>query len=111
MMPEVVYRAAQMIFAFKDMRGSVVSNKAIPVNARAAVVSTYLMSKVLCQSATWHALGIAETIKFHGSIMRIYRSLLGCDTPVSKHRNDKQVISELQVYSPLAMPVLIFNET
>jgi hypothetical protein len=39
--------------------------------------------------------------------MKIYRSLLGCDTPVSVHLNDREVIDKLQVYSPLTMLVLM----
>ena len=92
-----------MMEAHSDLRKKVVRTKNISIQARANVITTYLMSKELHHASTWKQLSMAEARIFHISVMKIYGGLLGFDCPGCPHKTDNEVIAELESVAPLNM--------
>ena len=100
LMPELKHRIALAWSAFRQGRTRVFRSKRVALTKRGALLSTYVMTKLLFASGAWPALGKGEQGAFSHAVMSLYRQTLTIGPEGDQHLTHATVCALLQQPTP-----------
>ncbi|CAE7745718.1 unnamed protein product, partial [Symbiodinium sp. CCMP2456] len=94
---EVKHRIAVGRSAFREGRQRLFACKAVPLDRRATLFRSHVLSAILAGSGTWPLLNPREWAAFSGGIVGLFRQLLGL-------REENWRVTELQIVARTGLP-------
>ncbi|OLQ01431.1 hypothetical protein AK812_SmicGene15825 [Symbiodinium microadriaticum] len=103
MLVEIRYRLALGRAAFKEGRQRLFACRHIPVDRRALLFRTYVLSTVLSGAGTWPWLSATEWQAFSGGIVSLYRQLLCLKADGGYEVTTAQILARCGLPSPASL--------
>ena len=101
--PEIRHRLALAASAFKEGKRKLFACKAIPLQKRALLFRTHVLSVLLSGAGTWPLLAKGEWQTFKGGILGLYRQLLCLRATGDWHHTEAQLYSQVGLPSAEAL--------
>ncbi|CAE7222840.1 unnamed protein product, partial [Symbiodinium necroappetens] len=103
MCPEVKLRLALAGAAFREGRRKLYACKLIPLERRATLLRSHVLSILLAGAGTWPFLNSKAWHAFQGGVIGLYRQLLGLRATGNWHWTRSQLLSRVGLPSPEAL--------
>ncbi|CAE7762507.1 unnamed protein product [Symbiodinium microadriaticum] len=106
MLTEIKYRLALGRAAFKEGRQRLFACRRIPIERRAFLFRTYVLSAVMAGAGTWPWLSVTEWQAFSGGIVNLYRQLLCLKAEGGYEVTTSQILFRCGLPSPASLLAL-----
>ncbi|CAE6916088.1 unnamed protein product [Symbiodinium sp. CCMP2592] len=101
--PEVRQRLALANAAFREGRRKLYACQLVPMQRRAALLRSHVLSVLLVGAGSWPVLLKQDWQSFSGGVLGLYRQMLGLRATGDWHVTECQLLSRVGLPSPLAL--------